>query len=60
MPLDPDTRRTLARAARMQRDWRDKRDEAIRDAYRDGASLREIAEAVDLSHSAVDKIIKRG
>ena len=60
MTLDPDVRRTLARAARMQRDWRTKRDQAIRDAVEAGASYREIAEAVQLSHTAVRKIAGKG
>ena len=57
MTLDPDARRTLARAARMQREWRTKRDEAIREAHADGASLQEIADAVGLSKAGVAKIV---
>ena len=59
MTLDPDDRRTLARAARMQREWRTKRDEAIREAVEAGGSYREIAEAVQLSHTAVRTIAGR-
>ena len=58
MTLDPDDRRTLARAARMQREWRHKRDQAIRDAHADGASLQEIADAVGLSKAGVAKIVR--
>lgn len=57
MPLDPATRRHLTRAARMQREWRDKRDQAIRDAHGGGASLQEIADAVGLSKAGVAKIV---
>ena len=59
MTLDPDTRRTLARAARMQRQWREKRDRLICEAVEAGGSYREIAEAVQLSHTAVRKIAGR-
>jgi transposase-like protein len=36
------------------------RDEMIRASYRQGASLRDIAAVVGLSHTAVAKIVKRG
>ena len=59
MTLDPDDRRTLQRAGKMHRDWATKRDAAIVQALSNGASLREVAEAVGLAHSAVDRIWKR-
>lgn len=59
MTLDPDDRRTLERAGRMHRQWRDKRDAAIIQAVRNGASLREVADAVGIAHSAVDRIRKQ-
>lgn len=59
MAIEPDTVRELARAGRMQREWTDKRNAAIIRAHRDGASLREIGEAVGLSHMAVDAIVKK-
>lgn len=60
MAIEPATVRDLARAGRMQREWTNKRNAAIIGAHQAGASLREIAEAVGLSHTAVSSIIKRG
>ena len=59
MTLDPDTQRSLTQAARKQREWRQKRDQQIHDAIADGASYREVAEAVGLSHTAVRKIASK-
>lgn len=54
-----DVARRLSAAARKQREWTERRNEAIVQAHADGASLREIAEQVGLAHSAVAKIVKR-
>lgn len=54
----PDALAAAAEAAEQARTWTEKRDAAIRRA-RDEHSLREIAEAVGMSHVAVDKIAKR-
>ena len=59
MTMDAATRKSLSRAARMAREWRAKRDTLIAQAVADGASLREVADAVDLAHSAVDRIAKK-
>jgi len=45
-------------AATKAKDWTQQRDDAIR-AARTSHSLRAIAEAVGLSHAAVDKIARR-
>lgn len=60
MAIEPDTVRDLTRIGAKQREWTDKRNAAIVQARRDGASLREIGEAVGLSHSAVARIVKKG
>lgn len=59
MPIDPDAARNLRRAAEKQREWTAERDDRIRQAVQAGAPLREVAEAVGLSHTAVAKIAKR-
>lgn len=58
--IDRDTARNLSRAADKAREWTVERDRRIVAAVAAGASLREVATAVGLSHSAVDKIVKRG
>lgn len=60
MTLSPDLARQLAAAGRAQRRGTEKRDELIREASRQGASLREIAAAVGLSNPGVLRIIRRG
>ena len=59
LALDPDTERGLRRAAEKQREWTERRNTAIREAVAAGGSYREVATAVDLSHAAVAKIVKR-
>lgn len=59
MTLPANTRKTLARHGAAQRKATDRRNAAIRQAVADGASLREVADAVGLSHSAVARIVKK-
>jgi DNA-binding Lrp family transcriptional regulator len=59
MTLSPEDRRRLAQDGRKQREWTDRRNADIRAAHDAGASLREIADAVGLSHMAVSAIIKK-
>lgn len=49
----------LARSAKQEQFWLRERDGLIREAHRAGASLREIAALVGLSHVGVKKIIER-
>jgi lambda repressor-like predicted transcriptional regulator len=49
----------LASIAEEYRRWGAKRDALIRDAHRRGMSLRAIADAVQLSHSGVKRIVDR-
>lgn len=58
--LDPDLARRLANAGRKSEEWREKRDELVREAARNGGTLREIAAAVGLSNPGVLRIIRRG
>lgn len=59
VPLDPNTARKLASlsnaAARNVRE----RDQLIAHAYRNGASMREIARAVGMTHPGVRSILIR-
>lgn len=57
--MDKDTRAGLVQAGRKVAEWTRERDSRIREAVRDGASLREVGEAVGLSHTAV-KFIAHG
>lgn len=57
--LDRKTRLTLRRAGERAVESIASRDWYIREASRNGATLREIAEAVGLSHVGVKKIIDR-
>ena len=53
--------RELARAAANVTKAIGRRDDKIREAYEfDGMSLREIADAVGVSHMTVSAIVKRG
>jgi phage terminase small subunit len=45
-----------SRAAKKARSWTDRRNDAIRRARTAGASLRAIAEATGLSHTAIAKL----
>lgn len=49
----------VASWARKAREATARRDEAIRQAHADGASLRQIAAAASLSHTAIAKIIAK-
>jgi len=51
--LDKDTRDGLAQAGRKVAEWTTERDSRIRAAITAGASLREVAAAVGMSHTAV-------
>ncbi len=51
--------RTVANAAKRARLSTESRNHWICVAYGNGFSLREIANAADLSHSAIAKIVKR-
>lgn len=51
--MTPEMRQRLEQAARAVAE----RNQAIRDAYNEGASLREIAAIVGLSHTGIRKII---
>jgi transposase-like protein len=57
--LDASARRALERAGTRQREATEARNQAIAEAQQTGASLREIAEAVGLSHTAVARILKQ-
>lgn len=50
----------LARASRTVREATARRDSLIRQLHDEGASLRQIAEAAGLSHTAIAKILRRG
>lgn len=58
--VDPDLARRLATAGRKAEEWKDRRDDLIREAARNGASLREIASFVGLSAPGVLRVIRRG
>lgn len=57
--LDDARARALRNAGRKSDEWRNRRDQLIRDAYINGGSLREIGDAAGLSHVAVMKIVHR-
>lgn len=57
--LDDKTRTELKQAGKQVKVWTTKRDGLIRDAIESGGSLREVGEAVGLSHTAV-KFIAHG
>ena len=52
--------RTLKRKAEAVAKAYDARDQAIREAHGDGMSLRQIANAVGMSHSGVKRIVDSG
>ena len=49
----------VASWAKKAREATTRRDEAIRQMHDEGASLRAIAEAASLSHTAIAKILRR-
>lgn len=53
--MTPETRARLEKWAGQVAE----RNSAIRDAYSEGASLREIAAVLDMSHTGVRKIIQQ-
>lgn len=57
--IDKTTAAKLATAARQITDWTTKRDDLIREAHANGASLRDIAEHAGITHVGVMKIVKR-
>lgn len=56
--MNAHTAYTLRRAADSARDWTDKRDALVVAARGEGASLREIAELVGLTHPTVARICR--
>lgn len=50
--------RALARSSKQLLRWKSERNRLIKQAYIDGAGVREIARAADLSHPAVIRIVK--
>lgn len=57
--LEEGMRRLLAKAGRKQTDATAERDRLIREAIAAGGSLREVADAVGMSHMAVRYIVKK-
>jgi transposase-like protein len=57
--LDARLARQLTAASRKQEQWRIRRDDLIREAAAQGASLREIAAAVGLSNTGVLRALRR-
>jgi hypothetical protein len=49
----------VARWAKKAREATERRNQAIKEAYDEGATLREIAAAAGLSHTAIAKIIAK-
>ena len=58
--VDPDLARRLATAGRKAEEWRERRDELIREAASNGGTLREIAAVVGMSNPGVLRVIRRG
>ena len=59
MALDPRDRAELANAGRKTREWLATRDRLIRKCNENGASLREIGDAVGLSNTGVLRILRK-
>lgn len=57
--MDPDTARRIRRGARKLAEGQAERDDAIRQAKAEGATLREIAAVAGLSPMGVKKIVDR-
>jgi transposase-like protein len=57
--VTPSMARRLREAARALEESRQVRDDAIIAAYRKGGGMREIGEAVGMSHVAVANLLKR-
>lgn len=58
-PVEPEVRKKLTKLARTAVDKTIERDRLIARAYLDGASMREIARAVDMTHPGVRNILIR-
>ena len=58
MALTPEQARLLRKAGEKVAEWTRERDRLIREAVDAGASLRDVGEAVGLSHTAVKFIAK--
>lgn len=58
--VNPDLARRLATAGKKAEEWREKRDDLIREAASNGGTLREIAAIVGLSNPGVLGVIRRG
>lgn len=57
--MTPDMERALRTAGRKAQEWTAERDRLIREARSQGGTLREIAELVGLTHTAVKLIETR-
>lgn len=57
--LDPETRRKLVKTSQTAVRSTKERDELIAQAYREGASMREIARLVGMTHPGVRSILIR-
>lgn len=57
--VDPALAKKLSRTAKRVRDSTAERDRLISEAIHAGGSLREVAELVELSHTAISKIVRR-
>ena len=57
--LDPETRRKLVKTSQTAVRSTQERDELIAQAYREGASMREIARLVGMTHPGVRSILIR-
>ena len=57
--VDPALAKKLSRTAKRVRDITAERDRLISEAIHAGGSLREVAELVELSHTAISKIVRR-
>lgn len=58
--LDADTRKLLARTAQKAREATAERDRLVREAAAQGASLRELGDAIGMTHTGVRRILQRG
>lgn len=57
--IQPDTEKALRTAGRKVAEWTAERDRLVKQAVKEGGSLREVGEAVGMSHTAV-KFIAHG
>lgn len=59
VPLDPETRKKLSRVSQTAVRSTKERDDLIADAYRQGASMREIGRIVGMTHPGIRSILIR-